>query len=96
MIDGHRFASQAEGRRYQQLCALEDHGVITDLELQPVYPLEINGVKVGKYVGDFRYVELATGETIVEDVKGYRTALYKLKRRLVRALHGVDIMETSA
>jgi hypothetical protein len=62
------------------------------LELQPRYPLIVNGEKVGTYVGDFRYFE---GDVLIlEDVKGILTPVYRLKRRLVKALYGLDIRET--
>ena len=45
-----------------------------------------------RYVADFVYVE--GGREVVEDVKGYRTAEYKRKRRLMKKIYGVDIRET--
>jgi hypothetical protein len=53
----------------------------------------VNGVLVCTYVGDFDYWE--NGEYIVEDVKGFLTPVFKLKRKLVKALHGITIRETS-
>jgi hypothetical protein len=37
-----------------------------------------------------------TGRRITEDVKGARTAVYKLKRALMQAVHGITIRETQA
>jgi len=96
VVDGITFDSAAEARRYEQLKLLEIGGAILDLELQPRYEIKVNNHKVCVYVADFRYVETATGEVMVEDVKGVRTALYKLKRKLVKAVHGIDIYETTA
>ena len=90
--DGHRFASKAEARRYRELKALAAAGEIADLELQPRYPLEVNGRKIGAYVGDFRYCR--GGVTILEDVKGVKTPVYRLKKKLVAALYGIEILET--
>ena len=45
-----------------------------------------------KYVADFVYYE--NGELVVEDTKGYRTELYKLKKRMVAELYDVEIRET--
>jgi hypothetical protein len=42
---------------------------------------------------DFRYEDIATGKSLTEDVKGVRTALYMLKKKLVKALYDVDIIE---
>lgn len=95
-VDGITFASRAEAHRWQELKRLERSGDITDLEYQPRFPLRVNGVLVATYVADARYRETATGETVVEDVKGgqaTKTPLYRLKTKLVRALYGVTIRE---
>jgi len=91
-VDGHRFASKAEAARYRVLKAREDAGEIEGLELQPRFPLVVNGERVGVYVADFRYREKS--EMVTEDVKGIRTPVYRLKKRLVKALYGIDIRET--
>jgi hypothetical protein len=71
---------------------MEKAGEIHCLELQPRYPLIVNGEKVGTYVADFRYFE---GDTLrVEDVKGILTPVYRLKKKLVKALYQIDILET--
>lgn len=92
-VHGRRFDSQAEARRYQQLLILGLAGDLQNLELQPTYPLVVNGVKVGTYRADFAYDCVDTGARVVEDVKGLPTPVYRLKKRLVRALHGIDIQE---
>lgn len=93
-VDGVTFASKAEAARYGELKLLAAHGSVRNLELQPVFQIVVNGVRVGKYLADFRY-ELREGSgwrTVVEDVKGVETALYRLKAKLVRAIHGVEIV----
>ena len=93
-IDGITFASKAESRRYAELKLLARAGVIRNLETQPVFPITINGVTVAKYVADFVYFE--GEERRVEDVKSpaTRTAVYRLKKRIVEALYpGVRIIE---
>jgi hypothetical protein len=91
-IDGIRFASQAEGKRYLELKALEASGAITHLELQPKYSIVINGIKVCSYIGDFRY-RTAQG-CILEDVKGMITPIYRLKKKIVEAMYpGTTITE---
>lgn len=87
-VDGIRFASQKEARRYRELRLLECAGKISDLELQVKYAL----VDVIKYVADFRYKE--NGETVVEDVKGYKTPIYRRKAKLMKKQHGIEIKET--
>lgn len=92
-VDGIRFDSKKEAYRYGTLKLLLAAGSIRDLEIHPPYPLVVNGVKVGRYVADFRYTDVGTGKQVVEDVKGVRTAVYKLKKKLVAALHGIDVVE---
>ena len=105
---GHWFASKREAARYQELLLLEKAGEITDIELQPRFPLctlapgngrqsdVFNGpseVQVAVYVADFRYVDRQARDIVVEDVKGVRTAVYRLKKRFVEAQYGITISE---
>ena len=65
---------------------LERAGEISDLELQPRFLLQESFKKNGKtyrkidYVADFKYIE--NGKTIVEDVKGLQTDVFKIKHKL--------------
>jgi hypothetical protein len=93
VIDGFTFDSQAEGRRYSELLLLCKAGEITNLVPHPVYPLVVNGQKIGAYIADFTYLT-GTGR-VVEDVKGVKTPVYRLKRKLVKALYGIDIVEVT-
>jgi uncharacterized protein DUF1064 len=92
---GIQFDSRKEADRYQQLQLLERAGQIRSLELQPRYDLIVNGHKLGFYRGDFRYEEVATGTTILEDVKSpaTKTPVYQLKKKLIKALYGIEISE---
>lgn len=89
--DGITFHSKMEARRYDQLKLMENQGVITHLALQPRYPLVVNGVKVCTYVGDFRYHDEETGETVVEDAKGAITEGFRIKSKLMLAVHGIAV-----
>lgn len=93
VVDGITFDSKKEAARYGDLKLLEKEGKIRDLRLQPPYQLVVNGVKIGRYQGDFLYLDCATGREVLEDVKGMKTAIYRLKKKLVLALHGVEIVE---
>jgi hypothetical protein len=95
-VDGVTFASRAEARRYVELKLLERAGEIECLELQPRYLLVVNGVKIGAYVGDFKYLDTRTGRRTVEDVKGVKTPVFRLKSKLVKALYDIDIVEVAA
>lgn len=81
VYEGQFFASQAECRRYKELMFF--HPVA--LRCQPRFPLIVNGKTICTYVPDFYYRE--GDREICEDVKGYETAVFKLKRKLFEALH---------
>lgn len=91
VVDNITFASKKEALRYQDLKLLQKAKVINSLVLQPVFTIAINGQKICDYIADFSYVE--DGKLIVEDVKGVKTPVYKLKKKLVKALHQVEIQE---
>jgi hypothetical protein len=91
IVDGITFASKAEARRYSELKILEKAGDIKELELQPSYPININDNHICTYRADFRYVD-SGGVRVVEDVKGMKTPVYKLKKKLMQAF-GVTITE---
>ena len=85
-IDMYIFDSAKEAKRYKELKLLEMAGEISNLELQPRFLLQESFRKNGKtyrkieYVADFKYIE--KGKTIVEDVKGVQTDVFKLKHKL--------------
>jgi hypothetical protein len=90
-IDGRVFDSRAEGRRYSELCLLEKAGEISDLECQPKFDIIVNEKHICFYIADFRY-NTRRGE-IIEDVKGLKTPVYKLKKKLFEALFEITITE---
>ena len=98
-VHGFRFASKAEARRYQELLLLGMAGEIRNLELQPRFDLHVNGVKVSTYVADFRYQERQHSaytlkwHDFVEDVKGVRTPVYRMKQKHMVAEYGITIRE---
>ena len=94
LYNGIKFDSQKEENRYRELELLERGGYIRSLELQPRYDFIVNGKKLKHYYkADFRYEDITTGLLVVEDVKGFRTKDYRLKKELVEALYGVEIRE---
>lgn len=92
-IDGRRFASKAEGKRYLELKLMERAKVFTLLRLQPRYELYAGAKseKICTYVGDFEYFIPETGTFVTEDVKGMLTPEFKLKAKLFKANLGYDI-----
>jgi hypothetical protein len=87
-----KFRSKREALRYKDLRLLEQGGVIRSLTLQPRFPLHIGDELITTYVADFRYLE--AGKVVVEDCKGHRTREYLIKRRLMKALLGIEVRET--
>jgi len=87
------FASKAEMNRYVVLLALEKAGVITGLKRQPSFDLVVNDILCGCYLADFWYEHADGSGAVVEDVKGVRTPVYNLKKKLVEAIYGFEITE---
>ncbi len=88
IIDGIKFDSIREGKRYEELKILEKAGLIKDIELQKEFILQPSFKKNGKtyrkitYKADFYYYDNHLKRYVVEDVKGMKTEVYKLKKKL--------------
>ena len=99
--DGKTFDSQKEAQRYAELRLLERGKVIEDLHCQVKFTLipqqyDKNGRVVERavhYVADFEYIDIKTGQTIVEDTKGFKTKEYIIKRKLMLERYGIRIKE---
>lgn len=97
------FDSKKEARRWSELLVLYEAGKIRDLQNQRVFqliPRQMDGKRVAEraitYRSDFDYIECATGELVVEDVKGEYTRklpVYKIKKKLMRYVHGIVVKE---
>ena len=97
-IDGYVFASKREAQRYLELKMLEKAGEISNLELQKRFELipsqRIGGKAVERpcyYVCDFAYCE--GGKQVIEDAKGMKTEVYKIKKKLMLYKYGIAIKE---
>ncbi len=98
VVDGIRFASQAEARRWSELRLLERAGEIVELVRQPQFVFFVHEKAIFTYIADFKYFaksngRLQFGVETIEDVKGVRTPVYKLKKRLIEAQFGIKITE---
>lgn len=100
VVDGQTFDSKKEANRYKELRLLEKAGVIKDLRTQVKFKLipaqrdEATGKVIERecsYKADFVYEE--DGKTVVEDVKGFRTKEYIIKRKLLLYQYGIRIRE---
>lgn len=92
-VDGIVFDSAKEARRYSELKMLLRAGEIEDLERQPELTVSIKGVWICDYLADFKYRRRGDIVTVWEDVKGMKTPVYRLKKKLVEALYGITITE---
>lgn len=99
-VDGITFDSRREADRYLVLKGMEGDGSIEDLRRQVRYELvpafDVNGrhYRPVYYVADFVYLDRETGKEVVEDVKGMRTDVYRLKSKLFARRYGMSIKET--
>ena len=97
-VDGIVFDSKREADRYLVLKSMEEDGNIEDLrrqvryELVPAFDVDGRHCRPVYYVADFVYVE--DGKEVVEDVKGMRTDVYRLKSKLFARRYGKVIKET--
>lgn len=98
-LDGIRFQSKREAYRWQELRLLQRAGEIKNLQRQVPFVIcpackMMSGKSqtARKYVADFVYTD-KTGRLVVEDAKGVKTDVYKLKKALMLYFHGIEIQE---
>ena len=98
-LHGIKFQSKKEGAYYLKLKALEKSGTIKDLELQKEYILQ-DSFKINKktrrkisYKADFTYKTTADDKLHIIDVKGFKTDVYMLKKKLFEYKYGIEIEE---
>lgn len=96
-VDGHRFPSKREAKRYVELKALQKARKIEHLELQPEFRLhvmhDLRLEYIGKYIADFHYWDKVKKAWIIEDAKGFKTQLYLWKKRHCEVQYGITITE---
>lgn len=86
VVDGIKFDSKKEADRYLVLKYMLKNKEIEELQLQPKFLLQDSYKYRGKtvrkiyYIADFSYKQ--NGALVVEDVKGKKTEVYKLKKKL--------------
>ena len=95
-----RFSSKKEMQRYKDLELLESTDYICNLELQKKFLLQegytnAKGKKIRPiyYIADFYYFDLLKDKWVVEDTKGVRTEVYKLKKKLFEYIYNLTIDE---
>jgi hypothetical protein len=87
-LDNVKFASKLEAKRYEGLKYLMKAHYIKDLTLQPSFVIcegfSLKGKKyrAAHYIADFLYFHCGKDIWVVEDVKGFKTDIYKLKKKI--------------
>jgi hypothetical protein len=86
--DGIKFDSRSEARRHNELLLMLRAGEIDALFTHPRFNLQPDFVYNGKhylgiiYEADFQYMDMKDGKIVVEEVKGFKTKDYMLKRKM--------------
>ena len=101
-----RFASQKEAARYDELMLMRKYGMIRNMKLQPEYTLqeayttpEGERARAIRYKADFSYerdskrIRPGWTDAVVEDVKGRRTDVYKMKKKMMLERYGIEMQE---
>lgn len=97
-VHGYTFDSKKEANYYLELKIREKAGEIKNLKLQPRYLLQnafsYNGKLYRKieYIADFEYFDISKNSIVVVDVKGFKTNVYKLKKKLFLNKYGNSII----
>lgn len=98
-VDGQAYRSKREAQRHRSLLVMQRSGLIADLQREVPFVLapsvrymDKRATPALRYFADFVYTQ--DGQRIVEDCKGLRTEGYRIKRHLMLALHGIEILET--
>ena len=95
-FDGIKFRSKKEAYRYKELRLLEKGRLISELKCHTPRDIIVNGIHICKYVDDFSYLD-EFQQLIIEDVKGMRKgapySMFTLKKKLLRATTGLEIIE---
>ena len=88
------YSSRKEANRAAELQALQRSGVISGLREQTEWILvpKQEGERAVKYRSDFDYRD-EKGKLVVEDTKGFRTRDYVIKRKLMRFVHNIAVVE---
>ena len=102
VVNGEKFRSKKEARRHGELLLLQRAGLVVGLVREVAFALA-PGVKFSgdarakpalRYVADFVYTDVALGRVVVEDCKGFRTDVYRMKRHLMLSVLGIEVAES--
>lgn len=99
IYDGIKFDSIKEKNRYIELKLMERAGLIKNLqlqyefELQPAFILNKKKIRKISYIADFYYFDNELNDYIIEDTKGMRTEVYKIKKKMFEYRYKKEIKE---
>ncbi len=95
---GQKYDSRAEADYHGQLLIREKAGDVRSIRRQVAYDLVVKGVHVCRYRSDFNYEERAGSDWVerVTDIKGFVTDAYAIKKKLMLACHGIQVLEIPA
>ena len=91
-MDGIKFASIREHREYCTLKLRQRSGHISRLECHPTFKLIVDGVLIGKFTPDFKFIE--NGKPRIIEVKSPATAketAFRLRKKLFEALYKIPV-----
>jgi len=87
-VDGIKFDSSKEAKRYKELILLQKTGTVLEIELQPSFVLQEGYKRFGKsirpitYRADFK-VKWKDGRVQIIDTKGFKTKDYLIKKKIL-------------
>ena len=90
---GSMHQSTLEARRCDELHLMQTGGLIRDLRAHPQvrFRLDVGGHHIADYQADFCYFDTERNAEVVEDTKGMVTEVFRMKAKLMAAVHGVDV-----
>jgi len=98
VVEGIKFASKREAKRFGELRQLQRAGIIRDLKLQVPFPLHGKDGPIltptgrqMRYKADFQYFDVRLNCMVTEDAKGWATDVSKMKLAIMAA-QGVEVV----
>jgi len=91
IVDGYTFDSKAEADYYATLKLRARAGEVSDIRMQVKYPLVVSGLPICTYRADFVFFDITMQRHRVVDVKGVLTRVFRIKQKLMKACHGLDV-----
>lgn len=91
VYNGIKYDSKKEAAYAKELDLLLNYGEVLEIERQVPFVITINEKKICTYKLDFKVTYADRIEYV--DVKGFKTSIYRLKKKMVEAYYGIEITE---